>query len=99
MKLQHHTLCLFVVGFLLAASGCGGSDLYKVTGRLTYKGHPVPSTMVEFLPEEVGKRASHGVTDDDGNFRLAFSSTQFGAIPGHHTVSVRYHISVDEELG
>jgi hypothetical protein len=81
---------------VFALSGCGG-PLVKVTGRLTYKGQPVPSTTLTFTPEEEGKRPSHGVTDDDGNFTLRYSSTEVGALTGKFTVTLRYHMTADEE--
>jgi hypothetical protein len=83
---------------LLVVSGCG-SSLLKVTGRVTYKGEPVPSTMLTFHPEEEGKRASHGITDDDGNFKLSYSSSEMGAVRGKHTVTLRYHLEASEEMG
>jgi hypothetical protein len=86
------------VALFLAASGCGG-PLVKVTGRLTYKGEPVPSTTLTFHPDEEGKRASHGITDDNGQFVLTHSKTEMGALRGKHTVTLRYHLSADEEMG
>src|SRR5262245_4564952 len=70
---------------LLAVSGCGG-PLVNASGRLTYKGQPVPSTLVTFWPQEEGKRASTGVTDDDGKFTLSYSRTEPGVLVGRHTV-------------
>jgi hypothetical protein len=90
--------CFFAPALLLAVSGCGGSGLLRVSGRLTYQGKPVPSTYVVFQPEEQGKRASHGLTDDDGNFSLTYSRTEIGVVPGRHTVFLKYHVSADEEL-
>jgi hypothetical protein len=89
---------LLILTLLLTASGCGG-PLVKVTGRLMYKGEPVPSTIVTFHPDEEGKRASNGVTDDDGNFALTYSKTETGAVRGKHTVTLRYHLTADEEMG
>src|SRR5690348_285986 len=89
---------LTLLVLLLAASGCGG-PLVKVTGKLMYKGEPVPSTIVTFHPDEEGKRASNGITDDDGNFALTYSKTETGALRGKHTVTLRYHLLADEELG
>jgi hypothetical protein len=83
---------------LFAVSGCGGSGLVNASGKLTYKGRPVPSTLITFLPED-GSRPSHGHTDDDGNFTVTYSRTQAGIKPGQHTVVLRYDISVEEELG
>ncbi len=65
--------CWLVVALVLlaAVSGCG-SGRVKVTGRVTYKGEPVPSTEVYFQPDD-GSRTSIGKTDDDGRFSLRFS--------------------------
>lgn len=90
-----------LLGLLLLVplvSGCG-NGLYEATGRLTYKGQPVPSTYVYFKPEEEGKRFSTGLTDDAGNFKLRFSTTESGVYPGKHTVYLQYYVDVDEELG
>jgi len=82
----------------VALSGCGNS-LYEASGRLTYKGQPVPSTYVFFKPEEEGKRFSAGMTGPDGNFKLQFSTSESGVYPGKHTVYLRYYVDVEEELG
>ena len=81
----------------LTACGCGG-PLVSASGRLTHKGQPVPSTIVTFWPEEEGKRASVGVTDDDGNFKLKFSTTEDGVYRGKHIVFLKYYVTVEEEL-
>jgi hypothetical protein len=90
---------LLTVALLVAAAGCGGSGLVNASGRLTHKGQPVPSTLVTFWPEEEGKRASTGVTDDDGNFTLSYSRQEPGVLVGRHTVFLAYHVSMEEELG
>src|SRR5579885_2602579 len=86
------------VALLLAVSGCGG-PLVNVTGRLTYKGQPVPSTYVIFSPEEEGKRPSRGITDDNGHFMLTHSKDEVGALRGRHTVTLKYHLTTEEEIG
>jgi hypothetical protein len=70
----------------------------KVHGRLTYKGQPVPSTLITFHPDEEGKRPSHGLTDDNGHFELKYSISEVGALPGKHTVFLKYHLSAEEEM-
>jgi hypothetical protein len=85
------------LALLLAVSGCNSSGLVSATGRLTYKGQPVPSTRVYFHPED-GSRRSTGLTDDSGNFTLQFSRTQTGVKPGSHKVSLRYEASAEEDL-
>ena len=90
---------LAAVALVLAVVGCGGPNLVNASGRLTYRGKPVPSTLVTFWPQEEGKRASSGVTDDDGRFTLSYSRQEPGVLVGHHTVFLRYDVSMDEELG
>jgi hypothetical protein len=86
------------LALLLAAGGCGGSGLVKVSGRVTYHGQPVPSTQVTFLPDD-GSRKSVGHTDDDGRFTLKYSRTETGASRGRHTVFLEYHVSNEEFNG
>jgi hypothetical protein len=81
---------------LVAVSGCG-SGRVKVTGRITCKGEPVPSTEVYFCPDD-GSRFSLGHTDDDGRFSLRYSRQEDGAPPGHYTVRLKYVPSAEEEL-
>src|SRR5262245_56834534 len=81
---------------VVAASGCG-SRLVTVTGRLTYKGQPVPSTQVTFAPDG-GSRPSKGLTDDQGNFTLRYSRTEAGVSRGPCTVYLEYVVSNEEEL-
>jgi hypothetical protein len=88
-----------IISMLLAVGGCNRSGLANATGRLTYKGQPVPSTYVVFQPEDTTKRASHGLTDDDGRFTLTNSKSLTGVYLGPNTVSLRYHLTADEEMG
>ena len=83
---------------VLAVAGCGNQGLVNASGRLTHQGKPVPSTYVTFWPEEEGKRASTGLTDDDGNFTLSYSRQEPGVLVGRHKVFLKYDVSMDEEL-
>jgi len=67
---------------LLVCCGCGGPNLVTAKGRLTYQGQPIPSTYVTFQPKEEGKRASNGLTDDEGHFTLAYSRQEPGVLKG-----------------
>src|SRR6266511_1129906 len=61
---------LVLLGFLLFATGCGGSKVV-VTGKVTWKGEPVTKGVVAFVPEdsdEVGGGTSN--IDEDGNYTL-----------------------------
>jgi hypothetical protein len=92
------TWAALAVALLVTVSGCGGSRLVKVTGKVTYRGQPVPSTLVTFLPES-GSRPSKGLTDDNGNFNLRYSRQEAGATRGACTVVLQYVPSNEEELG
>ena len=97
MKTRYLFLPLALV--LLAAAGCNRSGLLKASGRLTYKGQPVPSTYLTFHPDDKHKRPSHALTDDNGNFTVTNSRSEVGLVPGRHTVSLRYFPSGPEDLG
>jgi hypothetical protein len=84
-------------GLLLVLAGCQNSPLVEAKGRLTYKGQPLPSTLVIFQPDD-GKRRSTGLTDDEGNFSLRFSRQESGVLRGSHTVFLRYIVSAEEEM-
>jgi hypothetical protein len=79
---------LFVV--LLAAwplFGCGSrTEVFPVTGKVTYKGHPLTGGMVMFAPAD--GPASMGNIDEKGYYRLVTHGLGEGAIPGQHVVTV-----------
>jgi hypothetical protein len=86
---------------LLLAAVCGcsnGLNLVSVSGRVTYQGKPVPSTLVTFHADD-GSRGAKGVTDDEGNFKLRYSRQQSGIVPGSYTVVLSYVTSNEEETG
>jgi hypothetical protein len=85
------------LGLLLVAGGCSRSDLVHASGRLTYKGKPVPNVWVKFHPDDKGKRPSQGITDEDGKFQLSNSRAETGVFLGKHSVSLKYRAAADEE--
>src|SRR5438309_1831850 len=97
MKVRH-VVSLAALALLLAAGGCARSPYVKVKGKVTWKGQPVPSTLVTFLPED-GSRSAKGLTDDKGAFVLRYSRTQLGATRRRCTVVLQYVPSNEEELG
>ncbi len=97
MKTFSFALALLGVLAVTALSGCGNKRLMNATGRLTYKGQPVPSTYLTFWPEGEGLRRSTGLTDDEGNFTLKYSRNEYGVVPGKHTVFLRYFADSSEE--
>jgi hypothetical protein len=85
-----------VLAVFFTVSGCGGPKFLKVTGRVTYKGQPVPNTQLRFMPDN-NERPSTGLTGDDGSFTLRYSRNQGGAPPGNYTVFLTYVPSNEEE--
>jgi hypothetical protein len=77
----------------LAAAGCGGSSVFndRVEGTVTLDETPLPSVMVQFVPEVGGGAtapSSSGVTDDQGRFKLTHDGQKPGAVVGKHRVVV-----------
>ncbi len=66
---------------LLAGCSDGGPELREVTGRVTVDGKPVPGAILTFVPT-AGGSPSYGGTDNDGNYKLMFTDTKYGAMVG-----------------
>jgi hypothetical protein len=73
---------------LAALSGCGGADVKKISGTLTYKGKPVPSAIIEFQPEQ-GRMCS-GETDEQGHFTMRYDNKTDGVVAGKNKVTVHF---------
>ena len=84
------TRCLLLVGSLLGMLliGCsGGLRLGKVSGRVTFKGKPVPTGTIMFHPDE-GPTAV-GAIGPDGTYTLTTVKPGDGAIVGSHRVTIQ----------
>jgi hypothetical protein len=73
---------------LLAGCGDGGPRVVQVNGTLTYKGKPVPNTLLNFEPEH--GRQSWAQTDAQGKFKINYDRHQDGAVVGKHKVWIEY---------
>lgn len=71
------------------SSGTSSRDpVYKVTGKVTYKGAPVVGADITFLctaPE----RSAFGRTNDEGVYNLTTFSANDGAVEGKHSVTIK----------
>jgi hypothetical protein len=73
--------------------GCGGSNgpkLFKVSGKVTLDGKPLPDAQIWFLPilkanEQL--RSAAATTDSAGYYSL-YSSDRRGALPGTYKVTI-----------
>ncbi len=70
-------------------TGCGesGPKLYKIKGKLTYNGKPVPYVLLTFTPDdEKTKAPATSGTDKDGRFEMKIGSEP-GVFPGMHKIT------------
>jgi hypothetical protein len=87
---------LLLYPLFLASAGCGNRNLSKVEGVVTLDGAPLSGALVSFVP--VGKgRATSGLTDSNGYFRLTTLSTDDGAMPGEYKVIIAYDDNPEEK--
>jgi hypothetical protein len=64
------------------------SDLVEVTGEVSFADAPGgPGFVVSFLPES-GGRPSQAITDEDGRFRMLYTTRRTGVVRGRHRVIV-----------
>lgn len=78
-------LALTLLGLL---AGCGDDKgLVSVFGTVTYKGQPLASGDISFVPE-AGGQAATGQIDSGGGYRLGTFAPGDGAKPGKHRVQI-----------
>ncbi len=83
--------CSVPVG-LSALPGCGDDDglgkRLPVSGNVTYKGQPLASGSVSFIPEDptIGRPASGAI--EGGSYRMTTMSPDDGVIPGKYRVTI-----------
>ncbi len=82
--------------------GCGGDESglgrrYKVTGKVTYKGEPVPHGTVNFLPVKPAPPEGRAATGEikDGYYSLTTVGDFDGALPGDYNVAI---VALDMDL-
>ena len=69
-------------------AAAGGPKIVRVSGTVRYDDKPVPGVVVHFVPEE--GRASTGLTDDQGRYKLSFDRKQEGAEVGTDKVYFKF---------
>jgi Carboxypeptidase regulatory-like domain len=84
-----NSFSLLQVAMVVSALGCNQGSLpgtVPVSGKVTYKGQPVPHATVTFLGEG-DTRTAVAVTDASGTYQLQTLDNR-GALPGKYTVLV-----------
>lgn len=84
-------ISLLLLTFIsLTAVGCysgSGPNLQEVSGNISKDGVPFVDANLEFYPES-GGAPSYGKSDEQGNFKLYYSTGAPGAVPGKHSVTI-----------
>jgi len=90
---------LFACAGLLLISGCfgGNSDLGNVTGTIKVNGEPISNAAVTFMPVE--GRASIGLTDAEGRYKMVYTVGQDGARIGKHKVFITTEVVKEPAYG
>ena len=86
---------LVITSIICSLSGCSPGIETKptlekvapVSGTLTFKGQPLDSHQVTFLPTD-GRRPAVGLTDSNGRFKLGTNDVDDGAPLGTNKISV-----------
>jgi major membrane immunogen (membrane-anchored lipoprotein) len=93
-KMWQQVAVALSVSAVVVVVGCGDDSglgrRYKVTGKVTYKGAPVPHGTVTFVPTKPpppeGRAATGQITD--GSFSLSTTGNDDGALPGEYNVAI-----------
>jgi hypothetical protein len=86
-------LALATASFALTPIACGptGPGMAQVSGKVTYKGQPVPKGTVTFLPSSPGGRNATGAIMPDGSYKLQTENPGDGALLGEYKVTIYAH--------
>jgi hypothetical protein len=84
------SLATSVVALFLCAPGCsddGFGKRHPVSGTVTYKGQPLATGSINFVPEDpAGQPASGSIVN--GKYNLTTHTPDDGALPGNYKVMV-----------
>jgi len=90
------------VSAMVVVMGCSGDDTglgrrYKVTGKVTYNGAPVPHGTVNFIPSKPPSPEGRAATGQikDGSYSLSTTGNDDGALPGEYNVAI---VSMDVDM-
>jgi hypothetical protein len=82
------------VALAAGLAGCSpgnGLSLGRVSGKITYKGQPVPFGQIMFMPDDSkGTKGppALGTISSDGSYTMSTEESGDGAVVGYHRVSV-----------
>jgi hypothetical protein len=89
MKSISGIACLTLIAFVVVGCGKGPKrpDVARVSGVVKFDGKPVEGATITFSNNK-SPRIATGMTDASGTYQLTTFSTNDGAIPGEHVVTI-----------
>lgn len=97
---------LFCVATMLAlaCASCrrGASDIYPVSGGVTYQGSPAAGAAVFFHRKGADEFKEHlvmGIVQNDGSFELVCGPLGKGAPPGEYDVAIEWRTVIGQRSG
>lgn len=84
------TYTALLVLFCAAAFGCSqaGPEMGEVTGKVTFKGKPLSTGTITFVPETEGLPHAYGEIQEDGTYEAVTRDFGSGAPVGKHRVMI-----------
>ncbi|MFA8019645.1 hypothetical protein [Bremerella cremea] len=91
--MNHQTISLWTVGVLsatLALTGCSprGPEMGEVSGKVTYRGKPLPTGTITFIPETEGMPRASAEIQEDGTYVAETRPYGRGIPLGKHRVMI-----------
>lgn len=89
--MKYSTLAtLFVAALTIGSVGCGarGPEMGDVVGTVTYRGKPVSTGTITFMPETPGAPMAYAQIKDDGSFEGYTEEFGKGVPVGKHRVMI-----------
>lgn len=98
MRSLSRSSCLAaLLPIVLGLAGCGSGNLALVEGTVTMDGKPLAGASILFVNSESSPSGAR--TDEKGFYRLSYSDTEMGAVPGKFTVRISTVVgaNIDDE--
>ncbi len=90
---------IVVAAYACILTGCGGTPLIPVSGKVTEGGSPLEGVAVTFVPNSGDTEIAVGVTDASGAYQLK-TKGEDGAMPGDYKVTLaKYEGGETDEAG
>ena len=91
--MPHYPIAITIIfSLMVLLTGCGGSDIQPIHGKITLNGNPIGPGDILFIPDSSKGTKGKGATgsfEADGVYTLTTYNKGDGALVGHHRVVIR----------